>query len=97
MRRAAVSIPSNIAEGYCRRKIKPYLNHVGIGLGPHAELETCLEIASRLRYVDDRTAAALDRQLASIGRLLYALHQALEERIQREEAQRNSVRSPPVP
>ena len=49
MRRAAVSIPSNVAEGHARRKPKPYLNHVHISLGSLAELVTCLIIARRSR------------------------------------------------
>jgi four helix bundle protein len=89
LRRAAVSIPSNVAEGYCRRKKKPYLNHVSIALGSHAELETCLEIASRLKYLNDPTFESLDRRLASVGRLLHALHQSLEERVVREEPPRH--------
>ncbi|MEW5984951.1 MAG: four helix bundle protein [Acidobacteriota bacterium] len=44
-RRAALSIPSNLAEGH-RRPRPAYLNHVSIALGSHAELETCLEVAS---------------------------------------------------
>src|SRR5262245_41477734 len=83
MRRAAVSIPSNVAEGYCRRKTRPYLNHVSIALGSHAELETCLEIAGRLKYVSEPLLGALDQRLASIGRLLYALHQSLEQKVER--------------
>src|SRR5437588_620934 len=53
LRRAAVSIPSNVAEGYCRRRTKVYVNHVSIALGSHAELETCIEIASRLGFIAD--------------------------------------------
>ena len=79
-RRAAVSIPSNLAEGYCRRKLGAYLNHVSIALGSHAELETCVEIASRLKYLDLPAIESLERHLASVGRLLYALYQALERR-----------------
>jgi four helix bundle protein len=44
-RRAAVSIPSNVAEGCCRRNTKVYANHVAISLGSHGELETCIELA----------------------------------------------------
>jgi len=88
MRRAAVSIPSNVAEGYCRRKTKPYLNHVSIALGSHAELETCLEIARRLTYVSGPHLDALEAQLGSIGRLLYALHRSLEDKLQRDDVKR---------
>ena len=51
LRRAAVSIPSNVAEGACRRTTNAYINHVSIALGSHAELETCVEIAFRLSYL----------------------------------------------
>ena len=48
-RRATISVPSNIAEGACRRTTGAFLNHVSIALGSHAEVETCLEIAIRLK------------------------------------------------
>jgi four helix bundle protein len=88
LRRAAVSIPSNVAEGYCRRSTKVYANHVSIALGSHAELETCIELALRLGFLTKTEYAALEGQLASVGRLLNALHQSLEERIRNEEADR---------
>lgn len=39
MRRAALSIPSNVAEGHCRRTAGAFLNHISIALGSHAELD----------------------------------------------------------
>jgi four helix bundle protein len=59
LRRAAVSIPSNVAEGACRHSDRVYLNHVAIALGSHAELETCLEIAFRLEYLSATALAPL--------------------------------------
>jgi four helix bundle protein len=88
LRRAAVSIPSNVAEGYCRRSTKVYVHHVSIALGSHGELETCIEIAFRLGHLESRLRDELETQLASVGRLLYALHQSLEEKIRLEEAKR---------
>jgi four helix bundle protein len=93
LRRAAVSIPSNVAEGYCRRNTKVYMNHVSIALGSHAEIETCVEIAVRLEFIDKSTQEALERDLASIGRLLNALHKSLEEKVSAEET-RHGSRSP---
>src|SRR5438874_6184130 len=68
LRRAAVSIPSNIAEGYCRRNTRVYLNHVAIALGSHGELETCLELAFRPTFLAHPEYEALETQVASIGR-----------------------------
>ena len=82
LRRAAVSIPSNVAEGYCRHKTKVYAHHISIALGSHAELETCIEIARRLRYSSDEMLLALEQQVAMVGRLLHALYQALERKLQ---------------
>jgi four helix bundle protein len=87
LRRAAVSIPSNVAEGYCRRSTKVYANHVSIALGSHGELETCTELALRLGFLTKAEYSDLEAQLGSIGRLLNALHQSLEERIRHEEAE----------
>src|SRR5688572_29938843 len=51
VRRAAISIPSNIAEGHCRRSTKAFANHVSIALGSDGELETCIDLAARLGFL----------------------------------------------
>jgi four helix bundle protein len=51
LRRAAVSVPSNIAEGHTREHTKEYLHHVSMAQASLAEIETQLEIASRLKYL----------------------------------------------
>ena len=86
LRRAAVSIPSNVAEGCCRRNTKVYAYHVAISLGSHGELETCIERSCRLGFLPANTRDALEQQAGSVGRLLSGLHRSLEEKIQREEA-----------
>ena len=53
MRRAVVSIPSNIAEGYARRSTKEYLNFLSIANGSRTELETQLIICNRIGYLED--------------------------------------------
>lgn len=77
MRRAAVSIPSNIAEGHTREHRKEYLHHLSIVQGSLAELETHLEIATRLRYCSREQFDHLLDQLSSLGKQLYALRNAL--------------------
>lgn len=52
MRRAAISIPSNIAEGYARKNIRELIQSLYISLGSDSELETQSIIAQRLDYVD---------------------------------------------
>jgi four helix bundle protein len=69
MRRAAVSVPSNIAEGQAR-KSRAGINHLSIALGSFAELDTQLEVAVRLSYVSVSRAGDLQRLIASGRRLL---------------------------
>jgi len=56
LRRAAVSVPSNIAEGASRLTTPAFVNHLSIARGSLSELETCVEIALRLDYVSPAKA-----------------------------------------
>jgi four helix bundle protein len=77
MRRAAVSIPSNIAEGHGREHIKEYLHHLSMSQGSLAELETQLEIATRLGYISPEQFMQFNEHTGSLGRQLYALRNSL--------------------
>jgi four helix bundle protein len=77
IRRAAISIPANIAEGATRRHKRAFANHVSIALGSHAELETYIELGRRLGYFNDGSHAALSGSCARTGQLLNGLHNAL--------------------
>ena len=81
IRRAAVSIPSNIAEGHTRESTREYLQYISIAQGSLAELETQLEIAARLGYLEHDELAPFLKSIASLGRQLYALRNALKDRI----------------
>jgi len=83
LRRAAVSIPTNIAEGQCRKKNAVYANHVNIAIGSHGEVETCIEIASRLHFMSPGDRKVLLSQCDSTGRLLNGLYRSLEDRLNR--------------
>jgi len=80
MRRAAVSIPSNIAEGHARRHTKEYMNHLSIALGSLAELQTQIEIARRLGYGSEGIIPGLQETSTSLARQLHALRTALGAR-----------------
>jgi len=77
LRRAAVSIPSNIAEGACRRTTGAFVNHVSTALGSQAEFETCIEIARRLGYVSWAEMEKLTPALDRAGQLLNGLLRSL--------------------
>ena len=77
MTRAAVSVPSNIAEGHTREHTKEYLNHLSIAQASLAELETQLELACRLRYISEDRWTRLQRSATSLGRQIYALRNAV--------------------
>ncbi len=77
IRRAAVSVPSNIAEGFNRRARQAYINHLTIALGSHGELDTQLELAGRIGYVDQAASLELRKDIETVGRLLSGLVRSL--------------------
>lgn len=80
MRRAAVSIPSNIAEGHTREHTKEYLHHLSMAQASLAELQTQIEIAKRLKYLPPETVGQLLEEAMSLSRQLYALRNGLMKR-----------------
>ncbi|MBS1701189.1 MAG: four helix bundle protein [Armatimonadetes bacterium] len=74
MRRAAVSIPSNIAEGYGRSGTNEYLRFLDIAIGSLRELQTQIEISKRLEYLAiDELETASDE----VGKLLFSVRKGL--------------------
>ena len=80
LQRAAVSVPANIAEGRARQHTKEFMQHVSIAYGSLAELETHVQIAERLNYIDKSQADALMGKAAVIGRMLNGLRKSLEKK-----------------
>ena len=78
MQRAAVSIPTNIAEGYCRRTRGDYLRFISITQGSVGELDTLLSIAYDLSYLDEAGLRELAEPLAATGQMLTRLVQSLQ-------------------
>jgi four helix bundle protein len=80
MRRAAVSIPSNIAEGFNRYNNKEYRQFLYIALGSCAELETQMELACDLGYLDATERDQLLEQMDFESRMLRNLIKKLDQR-----------------
>lgn len=84
IRRAVISIPSNIAEGFHLHSTAAYIYHLRLALGSQAELDTQLELAIRLNYTTSEAAAAIVELLDHVGRMLHKLVSSLESTVRRE-------------
>ena len=78
IRRAAVSIPANIAEGHSRRHTREFIQHLSIARGSTAELATLLEIAVRLSYLAREEVTPLTERIIEIRRLTAGLMTRLQ-------------------
>src|SRR3989338_1456670 len=78
MRRAVVSIPSNIAEGRCRSTKKDFCHFLHIALGSAAELETQIEIAKRISKTAKLSYGAVESLLTEVMKMLNSLISKLE-------------------
>ena len=78
VRKAAISVPSNIAEGAARNSSRELLQFVGIASGSLAEVETQLELAVRLGYLDAATECT--HQVSYVGRLLVGLRNSIRRK-----------------
>ena len=76
--KSVISIPSNIAEGFCRRSNPAYINHLNIALGSEGELFTQLEIGRRLGFVTANVLARPLQDLSEVGRMINGLITSLE-------------------
>jgi four helix bundle protein len=77
MRRAAVSVPANIAEGQGRRQKGEYRQFLGNARGSLLELDTHLELALRLEYVETEQYSIILEQVQEVGRLVNGLLRSL--------------------
>ena len=80
LRRAAVSAPSNIAEGHGRDHLGDYLRQLSIANGSLMEVETQVLIAGRMGYVSKDDEGSVLARAATVGRLLAGLARALKGR-----------------
>ena len=80
IRRSAISIPSNIAEGWGRGTIKNYLQFLQISRGSLFELETQIIIANKQDYVSQENCSNIIIKIAELGRMLNALITKLDSK-----------------
>lgn len=80
VQRAAVSVPSNIAEGHARDHTGEYLQHLSIAQASLAEVETQLEIAVRLQYLSPEQFHAVQELISALGKQLHVLRNTLKHK-----------------
>ena len=73
IRRAAVSIPSNIAEGHGRSNNKEFSDFLRISIGSCNELETQILLSEKLKYIDEKTSTTLQNECTEIAKMLHGL------------------------
>ncbi|MDY0931883.1 four helix bundle protein [Chryseobacterium sp. CFBP8996] len=78
IRRASISIPSNIAEGNSRRSVADYLQFLKIERGSCAEVETQLIIAQNLKFLSEEHYLKLNRDIIEISKMLNGLINSLK-------------------
>ena len=77
IRRAAVSVPSNVAEGQARHSQRVFARHVDIALGSAAELSTQLLIAREIGYLSPEDHQRLSDELTEITKMLHGLYRSV--------------------
>lgn len=82
LKRAAVSVPANIAEGSARSSTKEFLHFLTIASGSLAEAETLLKLSERLKMTQGAPVDELLNDADSIGRMLSGLKKSLRTRLQ---------------
>ena len=78
LRRAALSVPSNIAEGAARQTGKEFIQYLHMAQASLSELDTQVEIAKRLGYLEDKPWTSLDVQMERIDKMLSGLIRRLK-------------------
>jgi four helix bundle protein len=81
IRRAEVSIPSNIAEGQGRESVKDFLRHLSMAYGSLCEAETQIVIAGRLGYIKENASEKIMLRAGEVGRLINGLTRSRSKQI----------------
>jgi carbamoyl-phosphate synthase large subunit len=78
MRRAAVSIPSNLAEGHSRRGARDFASFISIAIGSAAELHTQVLISQDLGFCDEESCRPVLNRLEEVQRMLHGLRSSIK-------------------
>ncbi len=82
LRRAAVSVPTNVAEGFERRSRKEYINFLNIAKGSAGELRSLLRVAREVSYLEEKTYLELYNQAKELSRMLASQIKAIDRSLQ---------------
>jgi four helix bundle protein len=78
-RRAAFSVPMNIAEGSAKRGSRELRRFLDIALGSLSEVAYCIRLARDLKYLSDSDWAAIDQERNQVGKLLWGLYDSVRK------------------
>lgn len=102
LRRAAVSVPTNVVEGAARRSGRDYIKFLDIALGSASEARYLTSVATRLGYLDESVGQALEKRFAGLIRALQSLITSLDrllgskQRVGTRSSASNSIDSTPT-
>lgn len=80
IRRASNSVSLNIAEGFSKRTLKSYLNHLNIAQGSLNELDSAIYLAVRLNFIDENRTEKLVLLIEEVGKMLHKLINVLSSK-----------------
>lgn len=78
LRRAAVSIPSKIADGHERDNTREFIHYLSVARGALSEVETQIEVAKRLAYINEEQQAEFTRLASDTGKIVNGLMNSME-------------------
>lgn len=81
LRRCAISIPSNIAEGQSRNSLKEFIQFLAIAKGSKSELDTQIDICTRIGYLKTEQIEEIKRLIEEVGKMLNALQNSLKRKL----------------
>ena len=81
MKRAVISVPSNIAEGSSKRSTKEYIRFLNISYGSLAELKTQIQLSFRLKFINEDEKNNIKAKIDEIAKMLNGLINALSKKL----------------